>query len=30
MNILSRDAMSEYIIKTKVIDSKLEGRIVVQ
>lgn len=30
MNMLSRDAMSEYIIKTKVIDSKLEGRIVVQ
>lgn len=30
MNMLSRDAMSEYIIKAKVIDSKLEGRIVVQ
>mgnify|MGYP002626676064 CR=1 FL=1 len=30
MHLLARDAMAEYIIKNKVIDSRIEGRIVVK
>ena len=30
MNMLAREAFMEYILKTQVIDSQLEGRIVVK